>query len=52
MPAAVIGHPREGLIELRVNGETKQSSDLSLLIHSVPEVVAHLSTSITCSPET
>ena len=30
-------------IELRVNGETKQSSDLSLLIHGVPEVVAHLS---------
>lgn len=43
-PAADIGHPREGRIELRVNGETKQLSDLSLLIHKVPEVVAHLST--------
>jgi fumarylpyruvate hydrolase len=43
-PAAAIGHPREGLIELRVNGETKQSSDLALMIHAVPEVVAHLST--------
>ena len=43
-PAAVIGHPREGHIELRVNGETKQSSDVSLLIHGVPEVIAHLST--------
>ena len=42
-PAAQIGHPREGRIELRVNGETKQSSDLSLLIHGVPEVIAHLS---------
>lgn len=43
-PAADIGHPREGLLELRVNGETKQRSDLSLLIHSVAEIVAHLST--------
>jgi fumarylpyruvate hydrolase len=42
--ASAIGHPREGRIELRVNGETKQSSDLSLLIHSVPDVLAHLST--------
>jgi fumarylpyruvate hydrolase len=39
-----IGHPRNGSIELRVNGDTKQKSDLSLLIHSVPEIVAHLST--------
>jgi fumarylpyruvate hydrolase len=43
-PAEEIGHPRAGRIELRVNGETKQSSDLSLLIHSVAEIVAHLST--------
>ena len=43
-PATDIGHPREGRIELRVNGEVKQSSDLSLLIHAVPEVIAHLST--------
>jgi fumarylpyruvate hydrolase len=33
IPAAEIGHPREGTLELRVNGETKQRSDLSLLIH-------------------
>jgi fumarylpyruvate hydrolase len=44
VPAADIGHPSKGRIELRVNGETKQDSDLSLLIHGVPEVVAHLST--------
>jgi fumarylpyruvate hydrolase len=43
VPAADIGHPREGLLELHVNGETKQKSDLSLLIHSVAEIVAHLS---------
>jgi len=44
VPAEQIGHPRKGRIELRVNGESKQSSDLSLLIHGVPEVIAHLST--------
>jgi fumarylpyruvate hydrolase len=39
-----VGHPSTGRIELRVNGEVKQQSDLSLLIHALPEVVAHLST--------
>lgn len=42
-PAAEIGHPDQGRIELRVNGQSRQSSDLSLLIHSVAAVVAHLS---------
>ena len=42
-PAAAIGHPSRGRIELRVNGETKQSSDISELIHGVAAVVAHLS---------
>ena len=39
-----IGHPSAGRIELRVNGEVKQSADISQLIHKVPEIVAHLST--------
>jgi fumarylpyruvate hydrolase len=42
-PAAEIGHPERGQIELRVNGQTRQSSDLSLMIHSVAAVIAHLS---------
>jgi fumarylpyruvate hydrolase len=42
-PAAEIGHPTGGRIELRVNGQTRQSSDLSDLIHGVPAVLAHLS---------
>ena len=42
-PAAEIGHPNRGRIELRVNGETKQSADISQLIHRVPAVIAHLS---------
>ena len=44
VPAAEIGHPAAGLIELRVNGEIKQSADISQLIHKVPDVIAHLST--------
>lgn len=42
-PAAQIGHPDRGRIELRVNGQVKQSGDLSDLIHGVPAVIAHLS---------
>ena len=42
-PAAGIGHPARGRIELRVNGETRQSSDISLLIHGIAAVIAHLS---------
>jgi fumarylpyruvate hydrolase len=42
-PASEIGHPSAGRIELRVNGEIKQSADISQLIHKVPEVIAHLS---------
>jgi fumarylpyruvate hydrolase len=43
VPATEIGHPATGLIQLRVNGETRQSGDISQLIHKVPEVIAHLS---------
>ena len=43
-PASEIGHPSRGRIELRVNGETKQSGDLASLIHSVAAVIADLST--------
>lgn len=44
VPASECGHLREGAIELRVNGATKQASDLKMMIHGVAEVVAHLST--------
>lgn len=43
VPAAGNSHPQKGRIELRVNGQTKQSSDLSLLIHDVAAVITHLS---------
>ncbi|WP_042444341.1 fumarylacetoacetate hydrolase family protein [Azospirillum sp. B510] len=44
VPVAQCGHPTSGRLELRVNGETKQSTDLTLLIWSIPELIAHLST--------
>jgi fumarylpyruvate hydrolase len=42
-PAADVGHRHAGRIELRVNGQTKQSSDVSLMIHGVAAIIAHLS---------
>ena len=42
-PVSVIGHPNKGRIELKVNGIVRQSSDLSLMIHQVPAIIAHLS---------
>jgi len=43
-PASRTGHFTRGAIWLKVNGQTKQSSDLSKMIWSVAEQVAHLST--------
>jgi len=43
VPAAEIGHPNKGRIELKVNGIVKQSADLSQLIHPIPSIIAHLS---------
>jgi fumarylpyruvate hydrolase len=41
--AAAIGHPAKGAITLRQNGEIRQSADLSQVVWSVPEIIAHLS---------
>ncbi|HEY6335711.1 MAG TPA: fumarylacetoacetate hydrolase family protein [Alphaproteobacteria bacterium] len=43
VPASKIGHPSKGAIWLKVNGETRQSADLSALIWSVPEMISYLS---------
>jgi len=42
-PVSRIGHPAKGRITLRQNGETRQSADISELVWSVPEIIAHLS---------
>ena len=39
-PAARIGHPKAGRIELRQNGQARQSSDISQMVWSVPEIIA------------
>jgi fumarylpyruvate hydrolase len=50
VPAARIGHPAKGLIELKVNGKPRQSSDLSRMIWSVPETIAYLSGLVRLAP--
>jgi fumarylpyruvate hydrolase len=42
-PASSVGHPAKGSISVSVNGEPRQSSDLSDMIWSVPEQIAILS---------
>ncbi|MFZ2302971.1 MAG: fumarylacetoacetate hydrolase family protein [Gallionella sp.] len=42
-PVSGIGHPVKGRIELKVNGIIRQSSDMSLMIHPVSAIIAHLS---------
>ena len=42
--------PGKGHIELKVNGEVRQSSDLDQLIWSVPEVIAYLSQLVALAP--
>ncbi|WP_191600425.1 fumarylacetoacetate hydrolase family protein [Marinomonas algicola] len=43
VPFEKTGAITKGKIELAVNGETKQSSDMGLLIWNVREIIAHLS---------
>jgi fumarylpyruvate hydrolase len=49
VPAAGVD-PGRGKIELKVNGEVRQTSDLSKLIWSVPEVIAYLSKLVRLEP--
>jgi fumarylpyruvate hydrolase len=50
MPASKIGHPAKGLIELKVNGKVRQTSDLSKMIWDVPEMIAYLSGLVKLAP--
>ncbi len=49
-PAARIGHPTRGRIELKVNGALRQGADLANMIWSVPEIVACLSRLVRLAP--
>ena len=42
-PVEDVGHIASGAIRLTVNGETRQESDVSLLIWKIPEIIANLS---------
>ena len=46
-PAAV---PDDAVVELRVNGETRQSSTIEHLIFSVPELIEEITTYMTLEP--
>ncbi|HUK10350.1 MAG TPA: fumarylacetoacetate hydrolase family protein [Stellaceae bacterium] len=49
-PASKVGHIAKGAIWLRVNGQVRQQSDLSMLIWSVPETISYLSGLVTLAP--
>ena len=50
VPASAFPNPTAGLIELKVNGAVRQTSDLSKLIWSVAETIAYLSRLVTLAP--
>lgn len=50
VPAARIGHPARGRIELRVNGTLRQEGDLDQMIWTVPEIIAALSRFFALAP--
>ncbi len=50
VPVETVGHIQSGRIELTVNGETRQESDVDLLIWKIPEIIANLSTYFELKP--
>mgnify|MGYP000686223640 CR=1 FL=1 len=42
-PVSAVGHPSEGALTLKVNGELKQEGDLNQMIWKVPEMISYLS---------
>jgi fumarylpyruvate hydrolase len=49
-PVAQVGHLQEGEIEIAVNGQVRQHSDLSLMIWDVPNIISQLSQQVTLQP--
>jgi fumarylpyruvate hydrolase len=50
VPAAKIGHPSQGAIWVKVNGEVKQKGDLNQQIWRVEETIAYLSQFVALEP--
>jgi fumarylpyruvate hydrolase len=49
-PVAQVGHLQEGEIEIAVNGQVRQHSDLNLMIWDVPNIINQLSQQVTLQP--
>src|SRR3984885_2270845 len=50
VPASKCAHPAKGLIELKINGKVRQTSDLSKMIWNIPETIAYLSRLVRLAP--
>ncbi len=50
VPASEVGHPDNGAVWLKVNGDVRQEGDLNQLIWKVPEMIAYLSGLFTLAP--
>ena len=50
VPASEIGHPTDGAIWLKINGEIRQQGDLNQMIWKVPEMISYLSGLFTLAP--
>ena len=50
VPASEVGHPTEGEIWLKVNGETRQRGNLNQLIWKIPETISYLSSLFRLAP--
>jgi len=50
VPAAQIGHPDKGKIEVTVNGRVQQTGDLDQMIWPVPDAIAFLSRYVALAP--
>lgn len=42
-PVSQVGHFSEGKLQITVNGQVRQDSDLKMMIWSVPHIISHLS---------
>jgi fumarylpyruvate hydrolase len=49
-PAQQVGHITKGKIQIAVNGQIRQNSDIGLMIWNVAEIIHHLSLQVTIQP--
>lgn len=49
-PVALVGHPSEGDLQITVNGQVRQHSNLNQMIWDVPHIINHLSQQVMLEP--